>query len=563
MKVVSFAIWGNAFLYWHTLPSVVKSTLALYPGWQIRIHTDAETYKSHWGKLLQELQLHKIIEVRVCDPAPYTKAMMWRLLPLWDKDVEVVICRDMDSIPTVRERDCVGEFMISPCIAHGINDHPCHTQPLMGGMCGFKKEVAANWTSWQEMISVGPQDWNVKGNDQFSMHYRIWPVVKTKAMIHKFEGNYQPDAAYVLSSAPQMPTLPQSIREGAPAPKIGLTDFDRDKAEAFYSSHIDPKVNQTIDEAKVNVGYHAISRYVLFSTDVNKTYAFYSAMTAKLWKRCGYNPVCVVVGTQAEWLADPALALALNKMIEVGTRIVWVPAMEGQRTGTVAQNARLYAGAIDGFWDQDYILTADVDMWPLNRDAFLKNKARVDRAHMKDPQAPGEVNPITRFSIWFSNAYTPQEDGLQTYPICYLGSEHWSWRQVMNVKQQGRLAEELQSQLDNGLGRNNEVWKAYWNYDERLFGLRFKEWLAKHPEYATGIEYFQRHGCPPNDRIDRWNWKLGDAIDITGKVDAHMPRNDLLPKCRSVLQPLVGADYQWYESYMTEFFKLAGWPNSK
>ncbi|MGH9048848.1 MAG: hypothetical protein ACRDY4_03870 [Acidimicrobiia bacterium] len=50
-----------------------------------------------------------------------TEPTLWRMLPLWDDEVDLWLCRDIDSVPTVDELRAVRVFARQESAAvHGI-----------------------------------------------------------------------------------------------------------------------------------------------------------------------------------------------------------------------------------------------------------------------------------------------------------------------------------------------------------------------------------------------------------------------------------------------------------
>jgi hypothetical protein len=66
---------------------------------------------------------------------------LWRMSPLWDEDVNLLLCRDVDSVPTVDELRAVRVFCAqeSPAV-QGIRSYRLHNTLLLAGLCGFKNE---------------------------------------------------------------------------------------------------------------------------------------------------------------------------------------------------------------------------------------------------------------------------------------------------------------------------------------------------------------------------------------------------------------------------------------
>ena len=184
MNVVSYSLFGydkerhpdcfdfNSYL--RGLLINVRLARLLYPGWEFRVHMDAPTYEG-WKELFDSLP----IKVVICEAAPLTKAMLWRLMPCFDSTVEYVICRDLDSPLTYREAQAVQYWMSRETkAAHAITDSISHTIPMLGGMVGFKRKDFSHRTgypSWYDMFHGCGIDFHRKGADQDFLNQFIYP----------------------------------------------------------------------------------------------------------------------------------------------------------------------------------------------------------------------------------------------------------------------------------------------------------------------------------------------------------------------------------------------------
>ena len=510
------------------------------------MHTDKETFDSNRGMILEELDRKGVIKVVVCDKAPTCKAMLWRLKPMFDPEVELFVCRDMDSLSTPKDRICVEEWVASPFLIHGINDNRVHTVPLMGGMCGFRTmpvRVECGLNTWEEMCKVGGHDtdeyWNgVGGPDQNHLDYCFWNRLRGQGMVHILKGEHTHGGCAETRRGYRRDTglFSEEVQnEGdALAPFLGApgVHVPPEQVLTFCAKHLPMEVENAVVDATAQP-----KNFALFACDSNKIYAFFAPMTARLWQRIGYGVAVILVGSQSQWEENEALRLALEEMRRMRVRRYWLPELGGHRTSTLAQTSRIYAGALPEFRETDFIITGDADMWPLSQSFF------------------GVADP-TKFYIAYSNAYGPAPDGVQHYPICYIGAPHKLWQDMMRVKP-GTFVESVQKQLDEGLGKNNADGWACWNYDERLVGIRITEWIAD-PAVKAKVVFNTRYGGPPVDRVDRCAWPEG-MIDVSQKSDAHMPRNHLFTRCLNLLKSMGVPDVAWYEKFMQDFFVKAKW----
>lgn len=149
MKVLSYALFrtrnapGRGEFFTHRLPAVLRAAFALFPEWRVVIHHDESITTEPYHKALSRLAASGHIDLVHCGESPrMAEGMLWRLLPLWRPSAEYVLCRDLDSLATPRERWCIEAFMRSGRAMSIINDAPAHCPPtphpyMLGGMVGF------------------------------------------------------------------------------------------------------------------------------------------------------------------------------------------------------------------------------------------------------------------------------------------------------------------------------------------------------------------------------------------------------------------------------------------
>lgn len=184
--------------YLRALLLCLRMNRLVYPEFITRLHVDGDTLGG--CPVLGELGESGLLELRVQPSAPICKAMLWRLAPAFDEDVELFLCRDLDSLSTYRERRCVQAWLNSSKFCHAITDSVSHTIPLMGGMIGFRSKLVVppalqkefslptnifeeyvGCNSWDEMMqkfsTIPPMDFSAKGSDQVWLNRFIYPLV--------------------------------------------------------------------------------------------------------------------------------------------------------------------------------------------------------------------------------------------------------------------------------------------------------------------------------------------------------------------------------------------------
>jgi len=175
MKLITYSLFGygkerqeNCFdflSYLRGLMVNIRLQRLIYPDWTIRLYTDHSTYNG-FIELFSKLNIQVRIEP---DNTPLCKAMLWRIKPAFEKDIEAVICRDVDSPLTYKEAQCVQYWLHREGkVLHAIADSVSHNIPLMGGMIGVRPKYFSERLgigSWDELVNM-VSDYSRKGTDQ-------------------------------------------------------------------------------------------------------------------------------------------------------------------------------------------------------------------------------------------------------------------------------------------------------------------------------------------------------------------------------------------------------------
>jgi len=165
MKCISYALFGynkeqqaNCFSFDSYLRGLcinLRMNRLLYPDWEIVLNLDQSTYDG-FKDLFDRLP----ISVRIHEPAPLCKAMLWRMKPIFEMEnghwkYSHVLCRDLDSPATYREVQAVNYWMMRDKALHAITDSVSHDIPLMGGMIGvIPKYFTHSGNTWEAMLMV-------------------------------------------------------------------------------------------------------------------------------------------------------------------------------------------------------------------------------------------------------------------------------------------------------------------------------------------------------------------------------------------------------------------------
>jgi len=224
MKVISYSLFGygkeraeNCFdfnSYLRGLMINIRLQRLLFPKWRIRLHLDQKTYDGfkRFFELLSEDVHYNAIDIVICEDAPLTKAMLWRLKPMFDPNVEMFICRDIEAPLMYKDVQAVTQWEQSTKTAHAITSSQSHNIPMMGGMIGFKREARErfNVNTWDELVNI-KYDWTVKGTDQDFLTNYVYRAFATRQndsiMQHYFYGMADTFLdGYLTCSCPQLGT---------------------------------------------------------------------------------------------------------------------------------------------------------------------------------------------------------------------------------------------------------------------------------------------------------------------------------------------------------------------
>lgn len=194
-KVISLALFGSGDKYAQYLHAYVLAHLNLFPieeGWELRVHI-SDSLDQKYGRFLQRLAVAGLVEVYPMGPAVLTKAMLWRMLPVFDESVDYVFCRDIDAAPMPRDRACMETFIITKAVVHTIHDHEQHAG-IMGGLCGFRSKEFRQLLNFKTLDDLyktaGSTDaaYAVHGEDQNVLNRMLLKPGGPPLLEHRYAG---------------------------------------------------------------------------------------------------------------------------------------------------------------------------------------------------------------------------------------------------------------------------------------------------------------------------------------------------------------------------------------
>ena len=244
--------YGHRELYWQGIPAVVRAHHNLFTGWEMRVHHDSSVERDY-GRLLRAYAAAGLVSLHYVEENIATcRSMLWRMLPAWEDGVEFVMCRDLDSLPSVKDRLAVEEFVQSGMVVHALGDNASHVG-LMGGMVGFSSEFRKRFPfkTWEDFLNsytdaAFPMHVPSGGPDQILMNRTIAHFFYDTTLLRNYCGKAYDGPAQ----------RPEDISEELAAasadltPFLGAPGFDVQHAIAVFDRLGSPVVAAAVAKAE-------------------------------------------------------------------------------------------------------------------------------------------------------------------------------------------------------------------------------------------------------------------------------------------------------------------------
>ena len=250
--------------------------------------------------------------------------------------------------------------------------------------------------------------------------------------------------------------------------------------------------------------------YVVLSSNGSSIYGFYAPLTCAVWRARGYFPLLLLTEDAALWEGEPRGRLIREYC---GAQGVYMSHSGGLLSGsaTRAQVSRLFAYQVPRLAPDDYLLTSDIDMWPIG------------------PWVGGSRDAGKALQIYYANAY--EKTGRVHFPMCYLGATQKTWAEIMtagparDLDEAVKLCRHRPGRPENaGLvhlvpGSREAIPLDIWDFDESYFGECLRAW----PGYPDACQLIPRDMRRPGERrIDRSAWS--QPLSLEPYADAHLLR---------------------------------------
>ncbi len=294
-------------------------------------------------------------------------------------------------------------------------------------------------------------------------------------------------------------------------------------------------------------------KYAVYSCTTTQgsimSYAYSLPLTALAWRRIGFGSIVLLIGDSRKWKTSPVWYHVYSNLRKLDCVIIFLN-ISHQNEIMLSQTARMFAANLLPATDSEnepYLITADADIWPIDRKSFLLPKGKAI---------------LSLNSACCGNFKHGNKKWYTMLPMSYIGMYPSTWKAVtkrhgMQPNSMAGIVELLQKVFgDVVLQPVNKGKKPGWYLDQRFISVLIFDWLSKNTDEQNMLQL--RPGFPGKGRIDRSGWKL-DTIE--GKNDSHILKGGYRIKTWPRLEPLLKQlhsekDYAFCKNYTETFRKL-------
>lgn len=272
------------------------------------------------------------------------------------------------------------------------------------------------------------------------------------------------------------------------------------------------KIPKLLDHVKIDKNQSKNYGVLAVTTATQNTleryhYVFLVPLAILAWKRIGFETIVLIAGKEEDWLIDSRLKLILTYIQEMHSLYIFLDISEHQKV-MMSQVSRIFAGSLlsDVLNEDDYLITSDVDLWPLEAPHY----------HLKLDRDILVLNSECCGSFVFKDQF------YRMVPLGNFGARVKTWKQLITSGNQTLLpktAEDVIVYLKNEFGDlvDKRVVKGEnegWYMDQRLLSMLVSSWIKQHD--IRRIDFVRRD--VGNDRVDRSWWS---TKSFEGKIDIH------------------------------------------
>jgi hypothetical protein len=184
--VFSFSLYGDKPMYTTGMIKNAEHIPRRFPGAEVWIYI-ADDVPTHVRTTLHSLPAVRLIDVPT-HPGAFN--MFFRFHAIDAMESGIMFVRDADSRVHERDAMCIEDFLLDKTKQlHIIRDHMYHTQYIMGGMWGMRKDNTIRISEKQKELHIESAGYC---DDQHFLRNNIYPRYIHSVMIHDEYGHIDP-----------------------------------------------------------------------------------------------------------------------------------------------------------------------------------------------------------------------------------------------------------------------------------------------------------------------------------------------------------------------------------
>jgi hypothetical protein len=179
-NIISYALWGTDPRYLEGAERNAIVARHLYPGWTPRFYID-DSVPAATRRVLGD----NGAQLRMVPKLPARRfGLFWRFLVEDDPEVDLYVVRDADSVPSIRERVAVRDWLASGRPFHVMRDFATHSELVLAGLWGahrgnlppMGKRILAFAREREKVL-------NSRVDDQLFLRRAVWPYMRGRAFV--------------------------------------------------------------------------------------------------------------------------------------------------------------------------------------------------------------------------------------------------------------------------------------------------------------------------------------------------------------------------------------------
>lgn len=178
-NVVSYSLFGSDPFYHRCAMAAARMTPLVFPEFTARFYCAPDVPRPVLAAL-RDSGARVLISTLPTEDVSALAGTLWRFLAFDDPEVDVVLCRDVDSPILPRERAAIDLWLGGEAAFYCLRDHVLHAEPLLAGMWGGFTRVLPRLGP---LIGKHIKSDHSRISDQRFLRTRIWPMIRGQAVL--------------------------------------------------------------------------------------------------------------------------------------------------------------------------------------------------------------------------------------------------------------------------------------------------------------------------------------------------------------------------------------------